>query len=84
MTIPIESIGSIPRPLSLAAWIRTLRIIRQHLKPAQRTFIGLVTPINPRVETAQEIRDRILEAAEYALLDQSGRTALAEVKIGGG
>ena len=84
MTIPIESIGSIPRPLSLAARIRTFRIIRQHLKPAQRIFIGLVAPINPQVETAEETRDRILGAAEYALPDQSGTAALAAVKIGGG
>ena len=64
MTISTEPIGSTPRPLRLAARIRALRIIRQHLKPARRILIGLVRPINPQVETAEEIRDRILEEAE--------------------
>ena len=37
---------------------RTLKIIRQHLKPGQRVFVGVVAPIDPRVETAEEVRDR--------------------------
>ena len=53
---------------------RLLRIIRQHLKPEQRVFIGVVDPIDPRVETAEEIRDRVLEAAVYIPLDQLGTT----------
>jgi hypothetical protein len=84
MTISTEPIGSTPRPLLRAARSRVLRIIRQHLKPAQRILSRLVTPIKPRVETAEEIRGRILEAAEPALLDEGGKTALAAVKIGGG
>jgi methionine synthase II (cobalamin-independent) len=54
--------------------IRALKIIREHLKPEQRVFIGVVAPINPRIETAEEIRDRILEAAAYIPLDQLGTT----------
>ena len=53
---------------------RALKIIRQHLKPDQRVFVGVVAPINPRIETAEEIRDRILEAAAYIPLDQLGTT----------
>ncbi|MEO7725091.1 MAG: cobalamin-independent methionine synthase II family protein [Chthoniobacterales bacterium] len=53
---------------------RVLKIIRQHLKPEQRVFVGVVAPINPRIETAAEIRDRILEAAEYIPLEQLGTT----------
>jgi len=30
-----------------------------------RVFIGVVAPIDPRIETPEEIRDRILEAVEY-------------------
>ncbi len=54
--------------------VRALKIIRQHLKPEQRVFIGVVAPINPRIETAEEIRDRILEATEYIPLEQFGTT----------
>ena len=53
---------------------RVLGIIRQHLKPDQRVFVGVVAPIDPRVETAEEVRDRVLEAAEYIPLDQLGTT----------
>lgn len=53
---------------------RILKIIRQHLKPEQRVFLGVVAPINPRIETAEEIRDRILEAAKYIPLEQMGTT----------
>jgi 5-methyltetrahydropteroyltriglutamate--homocysteine methyltransferase len=51
-----------------------LKIIRDYLKPDQRVFIGVVAPIEPRVETAEEIRDRVLEAAEYVPLEQLGTT----------
>ena len=42
-----------------------LRIIREHLRPDQRVFVGVVDPIDPRVETPEEVRDRVLEAARY-------------------
>ena len=42
---------------------RVLKMIREHLKPEQRIFIGVVSPIDPQVENPKEIRDRILEAA---------------------
>ena len=44
---------------------RVLKIIREHMKPDQRVFVGVVAPIDPRVETPEEVRDRVLEAAEY-------------------
>jgi 5-methyltetrahydropteroyltriglutamate--homocysteine methyltransferase len=53
---------------------RVLKIIRDYLKPDQRVFIGVVAPIDPRVETAEEIRDRVLEAAEYVPVEQLGST----------
>jgi len=43
---------------------RVLGIIREHARPDQTIFVGVVDPINPRVETPEEVRDRILEAAE--------------------
>ena len=53
---------------------RTLAMIRRHLKRGQRIFVGVVAPIDPRVETAEEVRDRVLEAAEYIPVDQLGTT----------
>lgn len=53
---------------------RVLKIIRDHLKPDQRVFVGVVSPIDPRVETPEEVRDRVLEAAAYIPLGQLGTT----------
>jgi 5-methyltetrahydropteroyltriglutamate--homocysteine methyltransferase len=53
---------------------RVLRIIREYAKPAQRIFVGVIDPINPRVETPEEVRDRVLEAAEYIPLNRLGTT----------
>ena len=54
--------------------VRVLKIIRQYLKPGQRVFIGVVAPIDPHVETPEEVRDRVLEAAEYIPVGQLGTT----------
>jgi 5-methyltetrahydropteroyltriglutamate--homocysteine methyltransferase len=54
--------------------VRVLRIIRRFMKPEHRVFIGVVAPIDPRVESPQEVRDRVLEAAEYIPLNQLGTT----------
>jgi len=51
-----------------------LKIIRKHLKPDQRIFVGVIAPIAPRVETPEEVRDRVLEASEYIPIDQLGTT----------
>ncbi len=34
----------------------------------------MVAPINPHIETAEEVRDRVLEAAEYIPVAQLGTT----------
>jgi 5-methyltetrahydropteroyltriglutamate--homocysteine methyltransferase len=54
--------------------VRVLKIIRHCMKPGQRIFIGVVAPIDPRVETPIEIRDRTLEAADYIPSEQLGTT----------
>ncbi len=54
--------------------VRVLKIIRQYLKPGHRVFVGVVAPIDPRVETPEEVRDRVLEAAEYIPVEQLGTT----------
>ena len=45
--------------------VRVLKIIRDYMKPDQRIFVGVVAPIDPRIETPEEVRDRVLEAAKY-------------------
>jgi 5-methyltetrahydropteroyltriglutamate--homocysteine methyltransferase len=54
--------------------VRALKVIREYMKPDQRIFIGVVAPIDPRVEAPEEIRDRILEAAHYIPIEQLGST----------
>ena len=52
--------------------VRVLKIIRDHVKPDQRVFVGVVSPIDPRIESPEEVRDRVLEAAEYIPVGQLG------------
>lgn len=53
---------------------RVLKIIRGCMQPEHRVFVGVIAPIDPRVETAEEVRDRVLEAAEYIPVAQLGTT----------
>ena len=53
---------------------RVLSIIRTHIKPEHRVFVGVVAPIDPRIETPEEVRDRIVEAAKYVPVEQLGTT----------
>ncbi len=51
-----------------------LEIVRQHRQPEQTVFVGVTDPINPAVETPEQVRDRILLAAEYLPLSALGTT----------
>ena len=51
-----------------------LKIIRQYRKPEQHVFVGVTAPIDSRVDTAEEVRDRVLRAAEYIPADRLGTT----------
>ena len=51
-----------------------LRTIKQHAKPDQMVFIGVIDVLDPKVETAEEVRDRILEAAATIPVGQLGTT----------
>lgn len=53
---------------------RVLAIIAQYLKPGQRVFIGVIDPIDPRIETAELVRDRIVQAAAFIPPAQLGST----------
>jgi 5-methyltetrahydropteroyltriglutamate--homocysteine methyltransferase len=54
--------------------VHVQKIIREYMKPGQRIFIGVIATIDPRIETPEEVRDRILEAAEYIPVEQLGTT----------
>ena len=54
--------------------VAVLKIIREHMKPGQRVFAGVVSPINPRIDTPEEVRDRVVEASKYIPLDRFGTT----------
>lgn len=53
---------------------RALRSIKEHARADQRIFVGVIDPIHPRVETPEEVRDRVLEAAEYIEPGRLGTT----------
>lgn len=53
---------------------KVLQTIKQYLKPNQTAFIGVIDVLDPKVETKEEVRDRILEAASYIPLNQLGTT----------
>jgi hypothetical protein len=90
MSIPTEPISSIPRPADLLAAIDAqggvaqdpaleplyeAALIRDRIKPHHRVFVGVISPIDPRVETPEEvkIRSRVrgtaLAAQELGLSD---------------
>ena len=53
---------------------RVLAEIREHLRPDQLLFVGVTDPINALVETAEQVRDRVLEAARFIPLESLGTT----------
>jgi 5-methyltetrahydropteroyltriglutamate--homocysteine methyltransferase len=53
---------------------QVLNTIKHTMKPGQVIFLGVTNVLNPRIETPEEIRDTILEAAERIPVDQLGTT----------
>ena len=51
-----------------------LKIIRRYMRPEHRIFVGVVAPIEAHIETPEEVRDRVLEAAEVIPIHQLGTT----------
>src|SRR6202158_2912918 len=51
-----------------------LKIIRKYRKPDQRIFVGVTAPIDPHIESPEEVRDRVLEASEYIPVEHLGTT----------
>jgi 5-methyltetrahydropteroyltriglutamate--homocysteine methyltransferase len=54
--------------------LRVLGEAKKLLKPGQMLFVGVIDPINPRVETPEEVCRRVLEAAALIPLDSLGTT----------
>jgi 5-methyltetrahydropteroyltriglutamate--homocysteine methyltransferase len=44
---------------------RGLEDIRAQMKPDHRVIVGVIAPIDPRIEMPEEVCERVLEAAEY-------------------
>ncbi|MDA8046255.1 MAG: cobalamin-independent methionine synthase II family protein [Actinomycetota bacterium] len=51
-----------------------LKVIGEHAKSNQRIFVGVIDPIATELETAEQVRDRVLQAAEFIAPDQLGTT----------
>jgi 5-methyltetrahydropteroyltriglutamate--homocysteine methyltransferase len=44
---------------------RVLRILAEHARGDRRIFVGVIDPIDPSIETPEQVRDRVLEAAKF-------------------
>jgi 5-methyltetrahydropteroyltriglutamate--homocysteine methyltransferase len=53
---------------------RVLGIVRQLLRPDHIVFVGVIDPIHPVVETIEQVRDRVREAASILPIAQLGTT----------
>jgi 5-methyltetrahydropteroyltriglutamate--homocysteine methyltransferase len=53
---------------------RVLRLVSQLLEPHHTVFVGVIDPIHRAVETAAQVRDRVLEAASFLPIAQPGTT----------
>lgn len=53
---------------------RALTQIAENLKPGQRAFIGVINVIDEVVETAETVRERVLNAAKFIPVEQLGTT----------
>jgi len=53
---------------------RVLKILGDQATGDRLIFVGVIDPINPRVETAEEVRDRVLEAARFIAPSHLGTT----------
>lgn len=54
--------------------IKVLKIIQENMRPDQQVFVGVVSPIDPHIDTPEAVRDRVIEAAKYIPIEQLGTT----------
>lgn len=53
---------------------RALRIVKDVMKPDHFVFLGVIDPINPAIESIEQVRDRVMEAASILPADRIGTT----------
>jgi 5-methyltetrahydropteroyltriglutamate--homocysteine methyltransferase len=53
---------------------KVLTMIKRYLRPNQIAFVGVIDVLDPRIETPDEVCERVLEAAQYIPLEQLGTT----------
>ena len=53
---------------------RVLGILGEHARGDRRIFVGVTDPIDPSVETPEQVRDRVLEAAKFIDSEHLGTT----------
>ncbi len=51
-----------------------LESIKKNLQPGQRIFLGVTNVLDPRIETAEEVKELILEALDIIPTEQFGTT----------
>jgi 5-methyltetrahydropteroyltriglutamate--homocysteine methyltransferase len=51
-----------------------LQAIGANLRSGQRVFVGVIDPIDPAIETPEQVRERVLLAARHIHLEQLGTT----------
>ncbi|MEV6555183.1 cobalamin-independent methionine synthase II family protein [Nocardia sp. NPDC051756] len=51
---------------------KVLAVIAEYLPADARIFVGVIDPIDPRVETPQEVCDRVLSAARHLPVERLG------------
>jgi 5-methyltetrahydropteroyltriglutamate--homocysteine methyltransferase len=77
----LEHVAPAPRPTSWGGSTttasepepdRVLAVLADHLPDRPQVFIGVTDPVDPRVETLEEVRDRVLTAARHLPVDRLG------------
>lgn len=53
---------------------RVLEIVARELRPGQRVYVGVIDVINEEIESAETVRDRVLEAAKIVGAKNLGTT----------
>ena len=53
---------------------RMLQLISSLAQKDQRVFVGVIDPLDPAIETPDQVRDRVIEAAAFIAQDQLGTT----------
>ncbi|HEU5155553.1 MAG TPA: cobalamin-independent methionine synthase II family protein [Streptosporangiaceae bacterium] len=51
---------------------KILALVAEHLPATARVYIGVTDPIDPQVETAEQVRDRVLTAARHLPVERLG------------